>query len=228
MYKKSQLIILDGKKDIEIEKNSAVVVIDVFRATSTMYYLFEMGVKKIYPVNNVKEALDLKKSNVSAILLGEDKGIVPEGFCNNSPSQVLDNDEFLNKDVIMCTSSGTKGICKYKNCDVFAGTLLNAKFLVDFLNGKNYKNIYFFPTNTFDEEMHNEDYICAKYIISLILKEEFPIESCIDYFDGNENLRFFKLNLQNRFPKNDFYLCTKLNIFDFILFYNGNYMERKD
>lgn len=223
MYNKKNVKII--KKNTTIEGNSAVIVIDVFRATSTMYYLFNNGTKRIYPVESIEKATNLKRILNNAILLGEEQGKKPDCFLfNNSPTDIINKK--IKKDIIMSTSSGTKAICKYKNHDVYIGSLLNAKYLSEYLNKKQYKTIYLLPTNNKDRKKINEDYICAKYIMALIKKQRYFIVNKIKRLQKNKNLRFFKEELQERFPKNDFYLCTTLNIFDFILIYKDNYIKK--
>lgn len=223
MSKSKKITILKQCKPIE--KNSAIVILDVFRATSMIYYLFNEGVKKIYPMNNIDEAFRLKHKIKNAILVGESKGVKPVDFdYNNSPTDIINKN--ISSNVIMSTTSGTKAIKYYRGHNVYIGSLLNAKYLSDYLNRKGYKKIYLLPTNNKDKKIYNEDYLCAKYIYCLIKNKNYNIKHKLDKIKKNKNLRFFKMDLQHRFPLIDFYLCTRLNKFNFIVIYKDEYIER--
>ena len=65
--------------------NSVVVIIDVFRATSTIASALYNGAKCIIPVDSVAKAIEISKS-IGAIAAGERDGQIAEGLKHgNSP-----------------------------------------------------------------------------------------------------------------------------------------------
>ena len=83
MYK----IIKDVEK--EFKENDCGVIIDVFRATSAMMYLFSKGCKYIIPTMTLEECKEFNNIK-DIVLIGEEKGIKPDFFdYNNSPSEII-------------------------------------------------------------------------------------------------------------------------------------------
>src|SRR5215204_2119164 len=103
-----QIEIIKSLKDAD-KATGLAIVIDVFRAFTTEAYIFANGASKIIPVLDLEEAYKLKKENPEYLLVGERKGIKPEGFdFGNDPSEVV-NVDFTGKTIIHTTSNGTKG-----------------------------------------------------------------------------------------------------------------------
>ena len=64
----------------------------------------------------------------------------------------------------------------------------------------------------------DEDILCANYIKSLL--ENNPLnnlEEQINQLKNTTGSKFFDKSKQKDFPERDFYLCTEINKFDFIL-----------
>lgn len=93
-----------------------LVIIDTYRATSIIPTILHMGAQRILPVALVEEALALKEKNPDYILVGEDRGRMPEGFAvGNSPSKVFSNEsgiDFRGRTVVHRSSAGTQAISK--------------------------------------------------------------------------------------------------------------------
>ena len=63
-----------------------------------------------------------------------------------------------------------------------------------------------------------EDELCAEYIRSLLLGEDFPdMEQRICHMITHGAEKFFNPELQDVFPEQDFWLCTMCDCFDFVL-----------
>ena len=68
------------------------------------------------------------------------------------------------------------------------------------------------------ENAFDEDILCANYIKSLL--ENNPLnnlEEQINQLKNTTGSKFFDKSKQKDFPERDFYLCTEINKFDFIL-----------
>jgi 2-phosphosulfolactate phosphatase len=62
-----------------------VVVIDVIRAFTTAAFTFAEGAKAIKLVSTVEEALFLRNQNPNTLVMGEVKGLPPDGFLVTRP-----------------------------------------------------------------------------------------------------------------------------------------------
>ncbi|MDR1017495.1 MAG: 2-phosphosulfolactate phosphatase [Lachnospiraceae bacterium] len=213
--------LIDGAR----EATGLTVIIDVFRAFSLECYLYNKGVKEIIPVGTVEEAFAYKEKNPDYILIGERHGKMCDGFnFGNSPSQTKDAD-LKGKIIIHTTSAGTKGVANAKNASaIIGGSIVNAKAIANYIKKKNPKTVTLVPMGLAGIEPTTEDELCAKYIKSLLEGNEMENieEKCKELrFNGGE--KFFNPNTQNIYPMDDFYMCTKPNIFDFVVEIHKNY-----
>lgn len=195
------------------------VVIDVFRAFTVEPYLINNGVKKLIPVGDMQIAYDYKKKDNNCILIGERNGIVLPGFdYGNSPSQI-ENIDFTGKTVIHTTSCGTQGIMKSINAkEIITGSLVNVQAIVKYIIQNKTDEVSLLALCRPGEHPFDEDLLCAKYIKSLL--EDTPlknIEEEIEKLKITSGSKFFNKEKQKDFPERDFYLCTELDKFDFVL-----------
>jgi 2-phosphosulfolactate phosphatase len=107
------------------------VIIDVFRASSTIVVALASGAEAIYPVESVSEARLLAR-RLGALLAGERRGVKVRGFdFGNSPTEMLEGD-VDGKRIVLTTTMGTRLMV---DGGVIASTL-NASRVVAFLRGK--------------------------------------------------------------------------------------------
>lgn len=200
------------------EATGITVIIDVFRAFTVEAYLINNGVKKLIPVGDKKLAYDYKKEHDDCILIGERRGIMLEGFdYGNSPSQI-ENIDFSGKTVIHTTSSGTQGISNAKNAkEILTGSLVNAKAIAEYIKRKDVEEVSLVAMGNGGEAEADEDTLCAKYIKSLLEGNEMRLDDKIENLKLVAGKRFFNKDLQEIFPKRDFYLSTEVNKFNFVL-----------
>lgn len=196
-----------------------VVVIDVFRAFTVEPYLIRNGVKNLIPVSDIHVAYEYKKKDSNCILIGERNGIMLSGFdYGNSPSQI-ENIDFFGKTIIHTTSCGTQGIVKSVNAkEILTGSLVNAQAIVNYIIQTNIKEVSLLTLSKPKEFPFEEDVLCARYIKSLL--ENKPLNNLqeeIEKLKVTRGFKFFDKAKQKDFPEKDFYLCTELNKFNFIL-----------
>lgn len=205
-------------KSASDETADIAVIIDVFRAFSTEAYLMNTNLKKLITVGEIEEAFDYKKSHDNCILVGERGGRQIEGFdFGNSPSKIKDKD-FSGKTIVHTTSCGTRGIELVKNVkEVLTGSLVNAKAIAEYIKKSNVENILLVCTSMKTGTLINEDYLCAYYIKNLLEGSPINIDKEIENLKTTSATRFFDESIQHIFPKEDFYLCTDLDKFDFVL-----------
>lgn len=113
--------------------NTIAVVVDIFRATSSMCYGLANGANAIIPVAEIAECLAYR-GREGYLLAAERNGEVVEGFdFGNSPfSYTADN--VKDKTVVLTTTNGTRAIqqCSAAN-RVAVGSFLNISVLSDWL-----------------------------------------------------------------------------------------------
>lgn len=194
------------------------VIIDVFRAFTVEAYLVNNGVQKLIPVGDKQIAYDYKEKNKDCILIGERRGIMLDGFdYGNSPSQI-EKINFTGKTVVHTTSSGTQGIANAQNAnEILTGSLVNAKAIAEYIKMQNPENVSLVCMGNGGKSEAREDTLCAEYIKSLLEGKNPNLDKEIEDLKNIAGKRFFDPNLQEIFPKRDFYLSTELNKFNFTL-----------
>jgi 2-phosphosulfolactate phosphatase len=115
-------------------QGKTVVVVDIFRATSTMTAALSEGVSHIYPVSDLEECKSMEK--MGYISAGERNGQKAEGFkLGNSPLEYLNGAQQGEK-IAMTTTNGTFAINEIKNkaAEVLMGSFLNISATANYLN----------------------------------------------------------------------------------------------
>jgi 2-phosphosulfolactate phosphatase len=208
------LQLLEGAK----QAKGLTVVIDVFRAFSLACYLYDQGAENIIPVGNIEIAYKLKSENPEYILIGERHERIPEGFnFGNSPTQVQKVD-FKEKTLVHTTSAGTQGLVNATGAsEIITGSFVNAPAIVRYIKSQNpeivslvcmgYSTLY--PTE--------EDTFCAEYIRNSLLGIPTNTGEMIQTIKKTSGKRLFEVANQAHSPESDFYLCTDLGKFNFVL-----------
>lgn len=116
-------------------KGKNVVIVDIFRATSTMMAALANGVTSITPVMDLESCRAM--ASAGYVIAGERNGLTAEGFeLGNSPLAYLEN-AYAGKKIAMTTTNGTLAIEKTKADanKILLGAFVNlkatAKFLID-------------------------------------------------------------------------------------------------
>lgn len=115
--------------------NSTVVIIDVFRATSTIAAALYNGAKAVIPVDSVPRAIEISK-NIGGIAAGERDGMIAEGLQHgNSPLEY--SREFVeNNTLVLTTTNGTRLLhmaLDNKADTIISGSFPNLSAVCDFL-----------------------------------------------------------------------------------------------
>lgn len=115
--------------------NSVVVIIDVFRATSTIASALYNGARCVIPVDSVPKAIEISKS-IGGIAAGERDGMIAEGLhYGNSPLEYT-RDFIENKTLVLTTTNGTRllHMALEKNAaTIISGSFPNLSAVCDFL-----------------------------------------------------------------------------------------------
>lgn len=115
-------------------EDSVVVVIDIFRATTTFCVALANGAKSIKPFASAEETLSYK-GREGYTIAGERNGVKLEGFdLSNSPFDFLGNAEIQDKNIAFTTTNGTQAIDLVKDdATVAIGSFLNEKAILNWL-----------------------------------------------------------------------------------------------
>lgn len=123
-------------------KNAIVVVIDIFRATSSICYGIENGAEAIIPVATVEECIAYK-DNI-CLLAAERDGKVVEGFdFGNSPFSYT-AEKVKGKTIVLTTTNGTNAIeeSKKRAYEVVIGAFLNLDSLCQYLQSQQERDVF--------------------------------------------------------------------------------------
>lgn len=211
------------------EARGLTVIIDVFRAFSVEAYLFAQGVEKIIPVGDEALARRLKEENHEFILAGERNGKILPGFdTGNAPSELCRLD-IKGKTVVHTTSAGTQGIANAIYADEILGaSLVNAKATAEYIKASGAEEVSIVCMGWLAKYPTEEDTLCAEYIRSLIEGTPFDIESGVESLKHTSGAKFFDPEQNDVFPREDFFMCTDVDKFDFVMKLEGGYMVRKE
>ena len=177
--------------EYNLDRDDFYIVIDTFRATTTLSFLASFGSKNIYVVNDKNDAIAVKKQFCKdCLLIGEERGIKIKGFdFGNSPSELVKED-VRNKDVIFTSSNGAKTLVKLKRMNnIFLGALVNLTTLsteIANLAFQSKKNIILIPAGNYHkpEKFVLEDWITSALIVENISKiKDFTVINRDKYWD---------------------------------------------
>jgi 2-phosphosulfolactate phosphatase len=214
---------VDGAK----QAKGLTVIIDVFRAFSVACYAFDSGALKVIATGDVGSALNLKTRYNNSVLVGERDEKKIEGFdFGNSPTEIIKSD-LTGKVVIHTTTAGTNGLVSAVNADeILTGSFVNANAVARYINFIKPEIVSLVAMGYRATESAEEDLLCAQYIMALVKGEPESFEKMISDLKYSSGKRFFRPENITFSPPTDFFLCTMVNRFDFILKagrrYDGN------
>ncbi len=122
-------------------RGAVVVIIDIFRATSTITAALHNGAKCVIPVASVAECIEIGNSLPGSITAGERDGKVAEGLqYGNSPSEYPR--EFIkDKTLVLTTTNGTRLLHMVNGAaEIIIGSFLNLQAVCSYLLAQN-KNV---------------------------------------------------------------------------------------
>lgn len=194
------------------------VIIDVFRAFSAGCYAFDAGAERIIATESVENAFQLKKNYINSILIGEREEKKIEGFdLGNSPTEIIKNN-LHGKTVIHTTTAGTRGLVNAVKADmVIAGSLVNADAIVRYIKAINPEFVSLVAMGYRGNQSAEEDLLCAEIIAAGLYNKNYISEKRISDLQNTSGKRFFNPDNINFSPPTDFFLCTMINRFNFVM-----------
>ena len=122
--------------------NSIVVIIDVFRATSTIAAALHNGAKCVIPVDTVPKAIEISK-NIGGIAAGERDGMIAEGLQHGNSPLEYPRSFIENQTLVLTTTNGTRllHMAQEKNAHtIISGSFPNLSAVCNYLIKEN-KNV---------------------------------------------------------------------------------------
>jgi len=194
------------------------VIIDVFRAFSVACYAFDAGAVRIIATADVDDAFQLKKKYINSVLVGEREEKKIEGFdFGNSPTEIIKTD-LHGKTVIHTTTAGTNGLVNAVNADVvITGSIVNAGAIVRYIKARNPEHVSLVAMGYRATLSAEEDLLCAEMIATGLNNKSNISEKRISDIQNTSGKRFFNPDNIDFSPPTDFFLCTMINRFNFVL-----------
>ena len=200
------------------EARGLAVIIDVFRAFTTAAHVMANGAERIAPVLTVEESFRLKALHPEWLQIGEEGGIMVEGFdYGNSPYDASLAD-FTGRTVIQRTGAGTNGVVNARGAEErVLGSFVMAEAIVRYIKRKDPDVVSLVAMGNVGVEPNEEDESCAEYIEGR-LRGEKP-----DFNEMRRRIRaapsgakFFD-PARPQFREEDFHLALELDRFGFVL-----------
>ncbi len=195
-----------------------VVIIDVFRAFSVGCYAYDSGAVRIIATQSIEEAFNLKQKYTNSILIGERDEKKIEGFdLGNSPTEIIKTD-LRGKTVIHTTTAGTSGLVNATKAErIITGSLVNADAVVRYIKSINPDHVTLVAMGYRAAISTEEDLLCARIIRAGLKNEKYYYEKEISDLISGSGKRFFNPDNLDFSPPTDFFLCTLINKFSFVL-----------
>ena len=115
--------------------NSVVVIIDVFRATSTIASALYNGARCVIPVDSVPRAIEISKK-IGGIAAGERDGKIAEGLVHGNSPMEYGREFIQDQTLVLTTTNGTRllHMALDNNADsIISGSFPNLSAVCDFL-----------------------------------------------------------------------------------------------
>ncbi|MDP3469532.1 MAG: 2-phosphosulfolactate phosphatase [Daejeonella sp.] len=153
--------------------NSIVVVIDIFRATSSICYGIENGAESIIPVATIEACESYRNSDY--LLAAERNGEVVDGFdFGNSPFSYTE-DKVNGKTIVLTTTNGTHAINMSRGAHkIIIGSFLNLASLCDWL--KNQPNDILLLCSGWKDKVNLEDTLFAGGVVHYLREDNYALD----------------------------------------------------
>jgi 2-phosphosulfolactate phosphatase len=152
-----------------------VVIIDIFRATSSICYGIENGATAIIPVSLVEECAAYREKGLDYLLAAERDGKVVEGFdFGNSPFSYT-KEKVAGKTVVLTTTNGTHALhLSRKAKKIVIGSFLNLTSLSNWLKIQD-ENILFVCAG-WKNNFNLEDTLFAGAVVEQLKGANFKLD----------------------------------------------------
>lgn len=222
--------------DLYKMENSIVVIIDIFRATSTMCAALDNGATEIIPVDDVQECINLGNATPNSLTAGERNGNIAEGLqFGNSPS-VFTKNLIEDKKLILTTTNGTRLLHMCKNAhEIIIGSFLNLDAICQYLIQE--KKPVLLACASWKDRFNLEDSLFAGAVYEQV-KDSFEMNcdstraAAVLYNNAKENL-FATIKDSSHFLRlsqfglqEDMRYCCEINKHNVLIKYDGSSLKK--
>ena len=203
------------------EATGTAIIIDVFRAFTTAAIAFDRGATQITLVAEAEDALELHRSGVGDLLMGEVDGKRPEGFdFGNSPYEISQAPASViaGKSLVQSTRAGTVGVAAASNADViYLGSFVVAQATADAIRRQRPDVLSIIAMGDQGRVRSDEDEQCGIYLRNIIegRKPDFDaVKSLI--MTGGATQKFFD-DQQPQYHPEDVSLALEVDRYPFAM-----------
>lgn len=157
------------------------VVFDVLRATSSMLTALGNGASRIFPVREISDAMQMRRTHPNALLAGERHGVRILGAQTGGVDFDLGNSprEFTRecvggREIIMTSTNGTRALQACAGARrILIGAFLNLRALAEFIEEESASRLLVVCAGTYEEAAY-EDTLAAGALCELVWRRFAP------------------------------------------------------
>jgi len=172
---KIDVVLTPALWSLQDASDKQVVVIDIFRATSTICAALHYGALAVLPIMEADETLTYAEQGY--LTAGERNGKPLDDFDFGNSPVLIQRENLKGKKLALTTTNGTKCFELAKNADcyqVISGSFMNLKATADYLNAQS-KDVVLFCAG-WKDQFNLEDSLFAGAMIT-VLADSFEIDS---------------------------------------------------
>lgn len=156
------------------ENYGNVIVIDVFRSSTTIILALENGAEEVIPTSSPEEAKKLRERIDDGLLVGEELGFTPEGFDMNISPRLMTREAVSGKKIIYCSTNLMKAVLRFRDAEnLIVGALTNSSAVARYVNSLNPSMLMIVACGFIPRKMITlEDVVGAGSIISKLRYDE--------------------------------------------------------
>jgi 2-phosphosulfolactate phosphatase len=165
--------IIDGRREKTFD-NSTKILIDIFRATTTLPLMLYRNAKSIIPVRTVTETRHMKAKNPDYLTSGERYGVrIPRFNYGNSPSVII-GENLSGKTLLFTSTNGIKVLFKIMEYpgNIYLSSFIN--FTATYNAVKDLDKVSIIVSNRPDG-ISDEDYIYANMLKAKLEGEDVNV-----------------------------------------------------
>jgi len=212
-----------------------VVVIDIFRATSTICAALHFGANSVLPIREADETLTYSQQGY--LTAGERNGKALEAFDFGNSPVLIQNDILRGVKLALTTTNGTKcfELAKHANChQVLSGSFMNIQATANYLKAQS-KDIVLLCAG-WKDHFNLEDSLFAGALVT-ILADDFEIDTdasllCKNLYHCAQELGFHEFLKQSSHYKRlsqydasgDMELCLKHDLYHQVVILKDNHL----
>ena len=207
-------IIVDGAR----AARGTAVIIDVFRACTTLACAVDGGATRVIPVDDVAEARELRAQLPGALLTGERHARPLAGFdAGNSPTELAAL-ALHGRALVHTTHAGTRGLVGATGAgEVLTGAFVNLSAVAGYIAARRPEQVSLVRMGHEARERCLEDDLCAECLVDLLEGRDPRLQRVRGLLrDAPAAQKFFDPACDYA-PEADFDACTDVDRYGFVL-----------